>query len=369
MPYDVAIAGGGLVGLAVRAALARQYPELSSIVFEPTAKPNPTKVTRNIFLNHTSLRLLKSWGVVFAKGKFAPINKVNWQAPPALQLDAQTAGLANVGVAVSQEFLLHQLWPPDDCIVGQSLTEARVQPDGNWLLASNKDKYQARLLILADGAPSKLAQALGVQYDQRDYRQSASVALVGTQQQQPDDQAWQFWLAQGVLTLVPRPAPRRSYALIMTGEQTYSAAGMLELLDNLATSGLEQLSIEREAINFPLHYYRARERARRGLLLMGNAALNLHPLGAQSLNLHLRSVDAAMNSLRSLQPDAATLAQRYLQATDKDFARTETLVNTTVRLEHKVSQQPALLKTIGQIINSSTHTRNTILRTVSRHYA
>ena len=55
MLHDIAIAGGGPVGLAINAALARRYPQLSCLVFEPAPAPKLDQPSRNMFLEPAKL--------------------------------------------------------------------------------------------------------------------------------------------------------------------------------------------------------------------------------------------------------------------------------------------------------------------------
>ena len=369
MLHDIAIAGGGPVGLAINAALAQRYPQLSCLVFEPAPAPAPKldQPSRNMFLNPQSWQMLEEWGVnVPAKHKQS-ISEFCWQAPRGLELSAAQAGLASIGAAVSYEHLLHKLWPAPTRLVAAKLTSVSRQHQSNyWQLSSAAGEHQARLLILADGAPSKLAQSLGQDYTERDYQQIASVATLTAPARSASSKAWQFWLPEGVLTLVPRASSQRSYAAIMTASRAYTSTEMLNLLDSLSVDELGDLRAQLDAYNFPLRYCRAWERGRQGLLVMGNAALNLHPMGAQNLNLHMRSVAQLMTALAQHNVASPLLARDYVAATDSDFDRTDALVNAAVSVAHRVrAHHQPLLSLAARGLNLARSGRNRFLRTIT----
>ena len=372
MLHDIAIVGGGPVGLALNAALARQHPRLSCILFEPTPAPSPNKPSRNIFLNPQSWRIFEDWGVRVPSSQKQIISEFCWQSPHGLTLNAPEAGLASIGAAVSYEHLLHKLLPQRQRLLPAKLATVTRQnhsakTTAHWQLTSSAGDHQARLLILADGAPSALAQSLGVLYTQRDYQQIASVATFTTPARSVNSKAWQFWLAEGVLTLVPRASSQRSYAVIMTASRAYTSAEMLDLLKRLAIAELGDLSNQQEAFYFPLRYCRAWERGRKALLIMGNAALNLHPMGAQNLNLHIRSVAQLMTALSQHEVDSPLLARDYIAATQADFDRTDTLVNAAVSIAHRVrARHQPLLALAGRCLSLSRSNRNRFLRNVTR---
>ena len=369
MLHDIAIAGGGPVGLALNAALAQRYPQLSCVVFEPAPAPNPAQPSRNMFLNPQSWQMLDEWGVRVPPKHKQSINEFCWQAPRGLELSAPEAGLASIGAAVSYEHLLHKLWPAPKRLVAAKLTAVSRQQQSNyWQLVSAAGEHRARLLILADGAPSKLAQSLGVDYTERDYQQIASVATLtsAAPARSASSKAWQFWLPEGVLTLVPRSSSQRSYAAIMTASRAYTSAEMLNLLNSLSVAELGDLRAQPEAYNFPLRYCRAWERGRQGLLVMGNAALNLHPMGAQNLNLHMRSIAQLMTALAQHDVDSPLLARDYVAATASDFDRTDTLVNAAVRVAHRVrAHHQPLLSLAARGLGLARSGRNRFLRTIT----
>ena len=367
MLHDIAIAGGGPVGLALNAALAQRYPQLSCVVFEPAPAPKLGQPSRNMFLNPQSWEMLDEWGVRVPTKHKQSIGEFCWQAPRGLELSAPEAGLASIGAAVSYEHLLHKLWPAPKRLVAAKLTAVSRQQQSNyWQLVSAAGERRARLLILADGAPSKLAQSLGVDYTERDYQQIASVATLTAPARSATSKAWQFWLPEGVLTLVPRSSSQRSYAAIMTASRAYTSAEMLNLLNSLSVAELGDLRAQPEAYNFPLRYCRAWERGRQGLLVMGNAALNLHPMGAQNLNLHMRSIAQLMTALAQHDVDSPLLARDYVAATASDFDRTDTLVNAAVRVAHRVrAHHQPLLSLAARGLGLARSGRNRFLRTIT----
>ena len=362
--YDLIIAGGGAVGLSLSAALRRALPACRCALFEPRP-PSPAgqaRPTRCISLSAKSLELFATWGIKLPSKHCQSIKRLRWQAPTSLELSAAQIERDRLGASVDYEILLSSLAQQAGELKAQALDSARVDSSGLWRLQSGSERYSCKLLILADGAPSKLAQSLGVEYTQRAYGQYASVARVRGPGRH-HGVAWQLWRPEAVITLLPVTGAGSSYALIATGANKLSAE---QLLAALATDSIEQFSglqAQEQAQHFPLHYCRAWERGRRGLLLIGNAALNLHPMGAQSLNLHLRSLAALIAALSQHPLDSHACAHSYVTATEADFERTDFAVNKLVALAHSVRPRHEQLLAWGaRALGSWPRARQRLLR-------
>jgi 2-octaprenylphenol hydroxylase len=166
---------------------------------------------------------------------------------------------------------------------------------------------RARLLVAADGADSQLRELGGIDTVAWGYPQRALVCQVRTQRPHRGT-AWQRFLDSGPLAFLPLADGRCS--IVWSAEEAL-ARELLGLDDMAFRQRLEEasegaLGTMLEAtprLSFPLRLLHAREYARPGLVLAGDAAHAVHPLAGQGVNLGL--ADAAQLAATLVQARAA----------------------------------------------------------------
>jgi 2-octaprenyl-6-methoxyphenol hydroxylase len=153
---------------------------------------------------------------------------------------------------------------------------------------------KARLLIAADGARSSVRQALGIVAREDDYDQQA-IILNCTTEIAADGRAFERFTPQGPLAVLPTTHGR--VAVIWT-LPSQVADSLMALPDAAFGAELER-AFGRRLGRFERIGERALHRLARTqsdaltgprALLIGNAAMSLHPVAGQSFNLALRDV-------------------------------------------------------------------------------
>ena len=170
---DVAIAGGGMVGLSLAAALA-ELP-LDVVVIEPVAPEaslQPSFDSRTTALSNGSRRVLEGIGAwASIAGRATPIRRIHVSERGRFgtaSLTAEEQGVAALGHTI------------ETLLLGQALRErlagfprvrilhdrvAGLDPgaDASAIETDGGERYAARLVVAADGAQSSLRTALGVE--------------------------------------------------------------------------------------------------------------------------------------------------------------------------------------------------------------
>jgi 2-octaprenyl-6-methoxyphenol hydroxylase len=176
---------------------------------------------------------------------------------------------------------------------------------------------RVQLAIGADGARSMCRTAAGITTRRRAYPQTA-LTLNLAHARTHDDTSSEFHTEEGPFTLVPLPGRRSSLVCVVAPEHCEKLAAMDDAalsaeIERRAHSLLGAVTVEAGRGVFPLAVETADGLARNRILLVGEAAHVVPPIGAQGLNLGIR--------------DAATVAEIVADAHQhgKDLGGAEVL--------------------------------------------
>ena len=170
----------------------------------------------------------------------------------------------------------------------------------------DEEALDADLLVIADGAGSGLREQLGFLTRKKSYGQSALIANLAFEKDHGGC-AFERFTASGPLALLPLPdssearhrmalvwtlPPAEAEALQAADEASFSAA----LLEAFSWR-LGRVRRVGDRFSYPLALTEAVEQARRGCVVLGNAAHALHPVAGQGFNLALRDAAALADAL------------------------------------------------------------------------
>ncbi|HEU5467963.1 MAG TPA: FAD-dependent monooxygenase, partial [Steroidobacteraceae bacterium] len=301
---DVAIAGGGMVGLSLAAALA-ELP-LDVVVIEPVAPDadaQPSFDSRTTALSAGSRRVLEGIGAWAAvAGGATPIRRIHVSERGAFGtaiLTAEEQGVASLGYTVENRLLGESMRARVAALPRVRLRHARVTgiATGAGAVRIETDvggTYEARLVVAADGAQSAARALLGIGASVSDYGQHAIVAHVDATRFH-DYTAYERFTSDGPIAALPIGEGRS--AVVWTHEPV--AARRALALDDRAFIAELQAAFglrlgrftrvgKRQA--YPLALSRADRLTAPRAAVLGNAAQSLHPVAGQGFNLALRDV-------------------------------------------------------------------------------
>ena len=302
--YDVAIAGGGMVGLSLAAALA-ELP-LDVAVIEPVApgaEEQPSFDARTTALSNGSRRALEGIGAWAALASAAtPIRRIHVSERGAFGtavLTAEEQGVASLGHTVENRLLgqsLRALVGAHPRIRLRHAGVASVSPgaDAVRLETDRGEQIDARLLVAADGAQSAVRAALGVGATVSDYGQHAVIAHVDTTRFN-DHTAFERFTPDGPIAVLPIGEGRSAVVWTMASPAARRALGLAEavfIAELQAAFGLRLGRFTRVGRRqaYPLALTRAERLTAPRAVILGNAAQSLHPVAGQGFNLALRDV-------------------------------------------------------------------------------
>ncbi|MDZ7809096.1 MAG: FAD-dependent monooxygenase [Arhodomonas sp.] len=316
--YDLVIAGGGLVGASLAAAL--DGTGLRVAVAEaatPGAPGQPSFDERQTALAPSSQRFFSAlglWPAIAAEA--APIRSIHVSEqgmPSMVRLHAADEGLDALGYVVPNRVLGAVLQPAmesaAEVIAPARITAAEVGTDAVTLTLEGENgrrSLSSRLLAVADGGGSPLCAMLGIRRRVRDYEQTAVIAGVRTER---PGQGWAYerFTPEGPLAMLPAGQGRHALVWTLPRERAEAIAGcpepaFLTALQDAFGWRLGRLQAVGERYRYPLRAVTAERFVAPRAVILGNAAHTLHPVAGQGFNLALR--------------DVADLAERVGSATD-----------------------------------------------------
>ena len=305
--HDVAIIGGGPIGLCAALALRHQADTISIIEAADLRRAEASGLNaRSIALSWSSRQIFRALGIwPNIEAVAAPIRHIHISARGrwgVTRLAADDYDLDALGYVIESQALVRCLLDAIDADERIELHESasfETIEDGDpvRIRCRQQDRaqeQQARLVLVADGARSAARAALGIGHETRDYGQSVLICNVEPSQPR-DGWAYERFTPQGPLAMLPLGG--RRYACVWTLDPA-GAEAAAELDEAAFCSALQEVFgyrlgvIERSGDRYllPLRRTRAETLYRGNCVVIGNAANALHPVAGQGFNLALRDV-------------------------------------------------------------------------------
>ena len=370
---DIAIVGGGLAGASLAIALAPlgyDIKVIETVAYKSAEQPSYDD--RTLALSHSSCRILSAiglWDKIEADA--TAIRKIyisELDRPGRVKLDASEMGLTEFGhVVEARRFgvvVTACLEQTENIEVISPASVTGIEPGefNNALQLESKtgvENLVARLVVAADGANSFIRNHLQIPTETRDYGQTAVICNI-TPQQAHAGRAFECLTPTGPFAVLPHQGKRcglvwsvaseKAQALLALDDETFLKQAQKRFGDQLGTF---LKSGKRTA--YPLKLVRAKEDVRERLVVVGNAAHAIHPVGAQGFNLALRDVAVLAEILADDQnrdPGEFALLNQYSRWRKQDQRETVATSDGITRLFAHPSILAQGLRTGGLIAHA-----------------
>jgi len=305
MDFDVIIVGGGIVGASLACAL--KDTDLNLAIIEPQ-QPNSAQAAsyddRGIVLSYGSQRIFESIDL------WSKLAQHSTEISDIHVSDRGHFGVTRLSAKDEQVPALGQVITA--CSMGSVLNEALYQQQNLEFICPNAvvdltqhDSFveltledmrtlTAKLIVAADGAHSTIRQLLGLGALEQDYNQTAVTANI-TPERPHHGRAFERFTDTGPIALLPLSKQRCSLVWTMkAGDEAVilnlSDHDFLTQLQDRFGYRLGRLKQVGNRHSYPLKLIQADQPVQDRIVLIGNAAHNLHPIAGQGFNLGLRDV-------------------------------------------------------------------------------
>lgn len=340
--YDLIIVGGGLVGTSLLLALKNTGLKIALVEAQALeSRVTPALDQRSLVLSLASKLFYEQLGVWQQIKQFTcPINKIKISEQGVFNkvfLDKTSLGVDALGYVINIQLLNKAIWSSLNLDKTDSSNQIDilcpyelqnlVQTEDNVELKlqklSNSKKHDetagadrtdessitktCKILIAADGGRSFVRELLSIPYDKHDYKQLALIVNV-EHELENHNVAYERFSKQGPFALLPRNF--NNFDNISQSNQKNNISGivwpwpneksdqiknmtdheLLSKLQELFGSKLGKFTKIGQRQFFPLWRVTSKELIKQRVILLGNAANHIHPVGGQGFNLGLRDV-------------------------------------------------------------------------------
>jgi 2-octaprenyl-6-methoxyphenol hydroxylase len=333
--FDVVISGGGMVGASLACALGSLPLRIALVEAVPfDSDSQPSFDARTTALSRTSQRILDSLGIwADVAGQANAIQRIHISERGRFGtaiIDGQEQGVDALGYVLENRVLGAALWSrigrTDNIAVfcPAAIASAVSRETAMHLeMADDGGALSGRLLVVADGARSKLRSMLGIHASTRTYGQTAIVGNVALGSAVHGNTAFERFTVDGPVALLP--ADEQRFVFVLTRRADLAPAVMdlsnqafLALLQETFGFRLGRFSRIGRRFAYPLSLVRSDSVIAARAAIIGNAAHGLHPVAGQGYNLGLRDVatlaEVIADELRrhaASDPGAPEVLQQY----------------------------------------------------------
>ena len=334
--YDIVIVGAALVGTSAAVALAKQGFRVALVDRKsPLSQVNNGDAwdSRIYAISPGNADWLKDLGVWqrMDAERVTPIAAMQiWgdANTEPLNFDAEDAFANNLGYILENSALQQALWDElqtldVDVLVGEGASIDLNEQDATLQLADGS-ALKANLLIAADGGNSWVREEAGLSQQKTIYEHVGVVANFEVELPHQNI-ARQWFVEDGILAWLPLAGNRISMVFSTKHSQNLMALSPADLAEHVAQAGgyaLGKMRVITPAAAFPLVKQNASALIANRLVLVGDAAHQVHPMAGQGVNLGFRDVVELVQVLAERNPLAdigdCFVLRRYERARKAD---------------------------------------------------
>ncbi|MFC3394210.1 FAD-dependent 2-octaprenylphenol hydroxylase [Brenneria rubrifaciens] len=374
--FDVVIAGGGMVGLALACGLQGNGLRIAVLEKQPVdiRPPENAPALRVSAINAASESLLRHLGVweSLAAQRVSPYNVMEvWDKDSfgKIRFSGEEFGFSHLGHIIENTLIQQALWQKASrsgditLLAPAGLKQVAWGENEAFITLQDDSMLTARLVVAADGAHSWLRQHADIPLTFWDYDHHALIANIRTASPH-HAVARQVFHGDGILAFLPLSDPHLSSIVWSLSPQQAQAMQTLpedafnQQLSMTFDLRLGLCKVESERQTFPLTGRYARSFAAHRLVLAGDAAHTIHPLAGQGVNLGFMDVADLIAELKRLQAQGKDIGQHlYLRRYERKRKHSAAVMLASMQgfRELFAGQNPAkkLLRDLGLVLADS----------------
>ena len=368
---DLLVLGGGLVGMTLALAAAKQG--ITSHVVDPA---DPAELTAEGADGRASAISTASWNLFGNIGLTAALEPLGCPIESIAVTDGMKPGRIDFRPAPEEGSLgrmfanrdirlaLFEAAKAEPAIAWHSRATPAARergPHGVSVTLGDGRVLSASLMVGAEGRQSPTREEAGLKAAKWDYGHRALVT--GLVHEKPHGGvAWEIFYPAGPFATLPLrdlPDGRHRSALVWTVSER-DAAGYLAMSEAafVAEAGRKMdhmfgaLELAAPRMSYPLAFHHAGKLVDERLALVGDAAHGIHPIAGQGLNLGLRDVGALVEVVAEgmrlgLEPGDAQVLARYERWRNVDAFTVALATDGLTRLFGLPGRLPSAIRRLG----------------------
>ena len=355
---DVLIVGSGIVGMATLITLTKYAIKTSLLCYSKNIKKN-SRDPRFYAITPGVKKWLEENGICnFLPQDFiSPVKKIlvhSYKENTSLSFNAYDAGMSELAFIINHDDL-------EKAFINRisKITYDEIKTDGSESLNIDMDhidlvnekgqKNQFKLVIGADGSDSWVRRQSGIDVKSKIFNQTAIVLNIKSAEPHQGC-AYQKFMQDGILALLPIQTHEYSVVFslndnILDGYKKLDDAAFLMRLKKDLGEMFGDIDLLSKRQYFPLSMKINETLISERVILIGDAAHQVHPLAGQGLNLGLRDViefDALLSSHQKYHHDLGLkqFLKKYNRNRKTDILSLSYLTN---QLSHIFSSQNPII--------------------------
>ncbi|MES1986967.1 MAG: FAD-dependent monooxygenase [Pseudomonadota bacterium] len=371
---DVMIVGAGLVGLAAAVAM---HQAGFSVVLVDSRNPADTDFSdeswdaRIYAISPKNAQWLNDLGIwqLMNQSRIGQMESMEIygeadsskaeQAP--VTLFAGDVNADTLGYIVESKSLMQALLKQVNALGIQTRFDSPCEAVSNTrdkavLKLPNQQSLESKLLLAADGSHSWVRQQLNMQMQQKSYEQTAIVANFTAAK--PHGNIARQWFAQDAESnlniLAWLPLPDNTISIVWSVSTNYgdellrlSEDEFTNTVKSAGNSILGDFKLLSPAVRFPLSLQKTSTLAQNSVVLVGDAAHQVHPMAGQGVNLGFRDVVDLLDILKTKNQyqllNDSSLLKQYARKRKVDVLNMVLLTDTLYQL---FKSQNAVIKAV-----------------------
>jgi len=368
MKYDIIIIGAGPAGLSFARSMAETNLNILLLEKQPKSTlASPPYDGREIALTHLSHQIMNKLGMweLIPDQNISLIKKakvLNGTSPYALNFDHEEAGEQNLGFMIANQSIRKAAY---ESLAGfkniQITTEAEVSSLGTddnkgWIELSDGKRLEAPLIVAADSRFSAMRRMMGISTSMLDFGRTCVVCTMSIEAPH-NDTAYECFHFGRTLAILPMNGNQVSVVITLKSEEDSDLLGMSASqfsadIEKRIEGKFGKMGLTSKLFPYPLVATLAKTFHKNRFVLIGDAAVGMHPVTAHGFNLGLRGANTLADAIKSAISTGNDFAsQEVLQQYSRTHRRTcAPLYHGTNALVHLYTKETPAAKLARRVL-------------------